>query len=76
MPWDIKTHIDSNTMILGDFSTSVSLIAMSPWPKHKEINKLYKWWQHISDGPDRPLQSIPYCNSTIFSAAHGNFIIF
>jgi exonuclease III len=71
---DLKAHIDTNTVVVGDFNTPISLIDRSSTQKiNKEILEL----NHIIDQMDlADVYRIFHPTSTqytFFSAAHGNF---
>jgi hypothetical protein len=51
---------------VGDFNTPLSPIG-HPDQKNQERNFRIEW-HHRSNGPERYLQSVPPCNSTIYSS--------
>jgi hypothetical protein len=48
---DLKAHIDSNTVIVADFNTTLSPIDKSSKQKHEERNSRSKS-HHKSNGPN------------------------
>jgi exonuclease III len=71
---DLKVHIDSNTVVVGDFNTFLSPIH---WSSKQNINKEILELNHTIDQMDLAgvyrifhLASAQY---TFFSAAHGTF---
>jgi hypothetical protein len=61
-------HILQNykTQVVEDFNTTLSLIDRSSRQKNQQRNLRIEWHQR-SQGPDRCLQNIPSCNSTMYS---------
>jgi hypothetical protein len=49
---DLKTQVDPNTVVVGDFSTP-----LSPTDKNYQQRNSRIEWYHRSNGPDRHLQS-------------------
>jgi exonuclease III len=71
---DLKTHINSNTVIVGDFTTPISPIDRS---SKQKINKEILELNHTIDQMDlADVYRIFHTTSaqyTFFSAAHGTF---
>jgi exonuclease III len=71
---DLKTHINSNTVIVGDFTTPISPIDRS---SKQKINKEILELSHTIDQMDlADVYRIFHTTSaqyTFFSAAHGTF---
>jgi exonuclease III len=70
---DLKAHIDSNTVVVGDFNTPLSPINMS---SKQKINK--EIVEHNDTIDQKGLSDVyrifhPTTQHTFFSAAHGTF---
>jgi hypothetical protein len=61
---DIKSHINPNTVVMGDFNTHLSAIDRSSRKKNQQRNPRNKS-HHRSNRPDRCLRNILPCNRTI-----------
>jgi exonuclease III len=73
MPKDLKAHIDSNTVVVGDFNTHLSPIDRSSKQKiNKEILELNDTISQM-DLTDVYRIFHPTTQYTFFSAAHGTF---
>jgi hypothetical protein len=64
---DLKSQIDPNIVLEGDFNIPLSPIDRSSRQKNQRRNSRTEW-HHTSNGTDRCLQSIPSCNTHIHSS--------
>jgi hypothetical protein len=71
---DLKVQTDSNTVVVGDFNTPLSLIHMSSKQKNQQSNPRTKWCNR-SNGPNWCLQNTPSktAQCIFFTATHGTF---
>jgi exonuclease III len=67
----LRTQIDPNTVVVGDFSTLLSPIDRSSRQKNQQRNSRIEWY-HRSNGSDRVFHPTT-AQYTFFSATHGTF---